>query len=182
MIELAKKNVNSAGVGNASFIEASITCIPMPDSSVDCIISNCVINLVPAKDKASVFQEIARLLKPGGRVAISDILARKMLPENVVNDMSLYVGCIAGASQVAEYEDYLKSAGLQGALVLSVARMIFYIDCLRLDILIIDAKANLNLYKESSCLTESTCCNPEKSGSNKSVNDHLKLDFNEWAG
>ncbi|KAL1962414.1 hypothetical protein VTN77DRAFT_9685 [Rasamsonia byssochlamydoides] len=163
MIELAKKNVNDAGVRNASFIEASIASIPLPDSSVDCIISNCVINLVPAKDKATVFQEIARLLKPGGRVAISDILARKQLPENIVNDMSLYVGCIAGASQVAEYEDYLTSAGFQ-------------------DILIIDAKGNLNLYKESSCLSESSCCNTEKSSSNKPANDHLGLDFNEWAG
>jgi arsenite methyltransferase len=182
MIELANKNIQEAGVHNASFIQASITSIPLPNSSVDCIISNCVINLVPAKDKPLVFQEIARLLKPGGRLAISDILARKKLPENIVNDMSLYVGCIAGASRVAEYEDYLKSAGFQGTVVLSVARMFLYTDCLSLDVLIIDTKGNLNIYNESSSLTESSCCSSGKSASNESANDHLDIDFNEWAG
>jgi arsenite methyltransferase len=61
-----------------------------------------------------VFHEIARLLKPGGRLALSDILARKGLPKSIVDDMALYVGCIAGASQVAEYKDYLRQAGFQG--------------------------------------------------------------------
>ncbi|RAO73305.1 uncharacterized protein BHQ10_009317 [Talaromyces amestolkiae] len=113
MINLATKNAKASGLSNTSFIEASITSIPLPDSSVDCIISNCVINLVPAKDKGLVFLEIARLLKPGGRLAISDILARKELPRSIVDNMELYVGCIAGASQVAEYEEYLRQAGFQ---------------------------------------------------------------------
>jgi arsenite methyltransferase len=114
MIELANKNAKTSGLSNTLFIHASIKSIPLPNSSVDCIISNCVINLVPREDKPSVFHEIARLLKPGGRIAISDILARKELPENIVNDMALYVGCIAGSSQVAEYEEYLRLAGFKG--------------------------------------------------------------------
>ena len=111
MIELAEKNTQKAGVSNAKFIEATINSVPLPDSSVDCIISNCVVNLVPATDKPAVFQEIARLLKPGGRVAISDILARKPLPGYITKNMALYVGCVAGASEIARYEEYLEQAG-----------------------------------------------------------------------
>jgi arsenite methyltransferase len=124
MIDLATKNAKASGLSNTSFIKASITSIPLPDSSVDCIISNCVINLVPAKDKALVFHEIARLLKPGGRLAVSDILARKELPKSIVDDMALYVGCIAGASQVAEYEEYLRQAGFQGMYSMRVLRIV----------------------------------------------------------
>ena len=126
MIELANKNAKSSGLSNTSFIEASITSIPLPDSSVDCIISNCVINLFPKNDKPTVFQEIARILKPGGRVAVSDILARKELPGSIVNDMALYVGCVAGASQIAEYEEYLQRAGFKGmAYILSQKESMF---------------------------------------------------------
>ena len=114
MIELAEKNTQKAGVSNAKFIEATINSVPLPDSSVDCIISNCVINLVPATDKPAVFKEIARLLKPGGRVAISDILARKPLPDHITKNMALYVGCVAGASEIATYEEYLEQAGFEG--------------------------------------------------------------------
>ncbi|KAL4926368.1 arsenic resistance protein ArsH [Aspergillus undulatus] len=85
-VDMTKK----AGVSNVKFMQANIGAIPLPNSSVDCIISNCVINLVPAPDKQAVFKEIARLLKAGGRVAISDILARKPLPERITKDMALY--------------------------------------------------------------------------------------------
>lgn len=114
MLDLARKNAGKAGVSNASFIEASITSIPLPDSTANCIISNCVVNLVPAADKHLVFKEMFRLLKPGGRVAISDILARKEFPDEVARNLSLYVGCIAGASRVHEYEEYLQQAGFKG--------------------------------------------------------------------
>ena len=114
MIELAEKNTQKAGVSNAKFIEATINSVPLPDSSVNCIISNCVVNLVPATDKPAVFKEIARLLKPGGRVAISDILARKPLPDHITRNMALYVGCVAGASEIARYEEYLEQAGFEG--------------------------------------------------------------------
>ena len=113
MIELAENNAQKSGLSNTQFIEATINSIPLPDASVDCIISNCVINLVPISDKPAVFREIARLLKPGGRVAISDILARKPLPDHITQNMSLYVGCVAGAGQIDEYKEYLAQAGLQ---------------------------------------------------------------------
>lgn len=113
MIELAENNAQKSGLSNTQFIEATINSIPLPDASVDCIISNCVINLVPIGDKPAVFREIARLLKPGGRVAISDILARKPLPDHITKNMSLYVGCVAGAGQIDEYKEYLAQAGLQ---------------------------------------------------------------------
>lgn len=114
MLELAQKNAEKAGASNASFVEGSITSIPLPDSTASCIISNCVVNLVPAVEKRLVFNEMFRLLAPGGRVAISDILVRKQLPEVVARDLSLYVGCISGASHVHEYEEYLHSAGFKG--------------------------------------------------------------------
>lgn len=79
-----------------------------------------MINLVPASDKPSVFREIFRLLKSGGRVAVSDILARKPLPESISGDMALYVGCVAGASLVREYEGWLAKAGFKGIVFMLV--------------------------------------------------------------
>ncbi|GAD92999.1 conserved hypothetical protein [Paecilomyces variotii No. 5] len=162
MIELAEKNAQKSGLSNATFIEANINSIPLPDSSVDCIISNCVINLVPAADKPAVFKEIARLLKPGGRVAISDILARKPLPDRITKNMALYVGCVAGASQIGQYEEYLRQAGFEG-------------------VLIVDAKSDLNLYKGSSYLPQSSCCGG-KLEDEGTTSDIAELDFNEWVG
>ncbi|KAJ8098599.1 S-adenosyl-L-methionine-dependent methyltransferase [Lipomyces tetrasporus] len=107
MLDLARRNADKAGVSNASFVEASITSIPLPTATADRIISNCVINLVPAADKPLIFHEMFRLFKPGGRIAISDIPAKKELPSEVRNDFSLYVGCIAGASPVHGYENDL---------------------------------------------------------------------------
>ena len=114
------KNAQNANLANTSFLESRITSVPLPDSTVDCIISNCVINLVPASDKPSVFREIFRLLKSGGRVAVSDILARKPLPESISGDMALYVGCVAGASLVREYEGWLAEAGFKGIVFMLV--------------------------------------------------------------
>ncbi|KAL2833808.1 S-adenosyl-L-methionine-dependent methyltransferase [Aspergillus cavernicola] len=162
MIKLAEKNIQNAELSNARFIEANINSIPLPDSSVDCIISNCVINLVPATDKAAVFREIARLLKSGGRVAISDILARKPLPDHITKNMALYVGCVAGASQVGKYEGYLRQAGFEG-------------------VVIVDAMSDLNLYKGSSYLPQSSCCG-SGCGGKETSSDIAELDFNEWVG
>lgn len=114
MLDLARKNAEKAGASNASFIEGLITSIPLPDSTANCIISNCVVNLVPEAEKPVAFKEMFRLLASGGRVAISDILTRKPLPDEVANDLSLYVGCIASASQVHEYEKYMRDAGFKG--------------------------------------------------------------------
>lgn len=113
MIELARRNAAQANIDNAVFVEGSITAIPLADSIADCIISNCVINLVPRREKHLVFREMHRLLKPGGRVAISDILARQELAPEVAQSVALYVGCISGASQVTEYDQYLRDAGFK---------------------------------------------------------------------
>lgn len=177
MIELAEKNIQQAGISNAKIIESNINSIPLPDSSVDCIISNCVINLVPATDKAAVFKEIARLLKPGGRVAISDILARKPLPDHITKNMALYVGCVAGASQIGEYEEYLRQAGFES---MYAAMKRVWCANLAVGVFIVDTKSDLNLYKESSYLPQSSCCG---GGNGKeTTSDIAELDFNEWVG
>ncbi|KAF5020177.1 hypothetical protein F66182_7817 [Fusarium sp. NRRL 66182] len=114
MIDKANAITSHTNARNVQFIESAITSIALPDNTADWIISNCVINLVPAEDKQLVFDEMFRLLKPGGRVAISDILARKEFTEHVKKSMALYVGCVAGASQVNEYNTLLKNAGFSG--------------------------------------------------------------------
>src|SRR4029434_2503838 len=98
MIELARRNAAKAndgkGYANVEFHLATIDKLPLLDSSVDCVISNCVINLAP--DKPAVFREIARVLKPGGRLAVSDIALKQPLPPEIGKDLMAYVGCIAG--------------------------------------------------------------------------------------
>lgn len=114
MLALANKNAAKASITNVKFVLAPITKIPLEDASADCIISNCVINLLAPSEKPVCFAEIYRLLKPGGRLAISDILAKKVFPEQLQKDMGLYVGCISGASLVAEYEGRLRDVGFEG--------------------------------------------------------------------
>jgi len=114
MLARARLNASKTNITNVKFIESVITKIDLPTDTSDCVISNCVINLVPKADKHLVFEEIYRVLKPGGRVAVSDILARKPFPPNLEKDLALYVGCISGASLVEEYERYLKDAGFEG--------------------------------------------------------------------
>jgi arsenite methyltransferase len=92
MLELSRRN--AAGRTNVEFHKATIDNMPLADSSVDCVISNCVINLAP--EKPAVFREIARVLKPGGRLAVSDIALKKPLPPEIGNDLMAYVGCVAG--------------------------------------------------------------------------------------
>lgn len=115
---LSRANTLKATKGDAAqnitFVKGLITSIPLESSTADCIISNCVINLVPEADKPLVFKEMHRLLKPGGRIAVSDILAKQPLPDKLRNDIAMYVGCIAGASQLSEYETYLRDAGFSG--------------------------------------------------------------------
>lgn len=114
MLEKANRNKGKSKAENVQFVESCITDIALPGGIADCIVSNCVINLVPEEEKRLVFQEMFRLLKPGGRVAVSDILTKKDLPEEMKKNMELYVGCIAGASKVEEYEKYLREAGFSG--------------------------------------------------------------------
>src|SRR5215470_13917835 len=114
MLARANENKTRIGAENIEFIESPITQIALPSGIADCVISNCVINLVPESEKHLVFQEIFRILKPGGRVAVSDILAKKPLSEDLKNDIASYVGCISGASLVEAYRKYFQNAGFVG--------------------------------------------------------------------
>jgi arsenite methyltransferase len=109
MLELARANQNKAGVENVAFLKGEIENIPLPDNSVDVVISNCVINLSADKDR--VLREAFRVLKPGGRFAVSDVVVRGEVHDAVRRSMLLWVGCIAGALEESEYRARLTSAG-----------------------------------------------------------------------
>jgi SAM-dependent methyltransferase len=111
MLELARKNQAEAGVTNAEFLEGTVEAVPLPDGSVDVIISNCVVNLSP--DKPAVLREAFRVLRPGGRLAISDIVVRRRLPEPVQAAMGRWTGCVAGALLDTDYEELLRKAGFE---------------------------------------------------------------------
>jgi arsenite methyltransferase len=135
MLELSRRN--AAGRKNVEFIQATIDNMPLPAASVDCVISNCVINLAP--DKPAVFREIARVLKPGGRLAVSDIALKQPLPREIGNDLQAYVGCVAGAILIEDYRRWLAEAGF--------------------DVVeIIDTEKDLNAY--SKVEGQSGCCAP----------------------
>jgi arsenite methyltransferase len=117
MLALAQRNVAEAGATNVEFLKGQIEAIPLPAGSIDVVISNCVINL--AADKSSVFREIARVLRPGGRIGISDIVAEDALSPQERAERGSYVGCIAGALSFSEYESGLRQAGLTDVSVTS---------------------------------------------------------------
>jgi SAM-dependent methyltransferase len=110
MLALAEENKRKSGLTNVEFLKGEIENIPLPDNSVDVIISNCVINLSSDKDK--VFREALRVLKPGGRFAVSDVVVRGDVPAEVRKSMELWVGCIAGALEEMDYVKRLAQAGL----------------------------------------------------------------------
>jgi arsenite methyltransferase len=116
MLALARRNASQHSYTNVSFVESDITSTPLADGIADCIVSNCVINLVPENKKHLVFKDMSRLLKIGGRIAISDLLALKELPDAIRSNIAAYVGCIAGAAQVSQYEEWLHEAGFSGEL------------------------------------------------------------------
>ena len=109
MLALARENQRKAGATNVEFLKGTIEAIPLPDDSVDVIISNCVINL--SSDKDAVLREAFRVLKPGGRLAVSDVVVRGEVPADVRRSMELWVGCIAGALEQDEYVSKLEAAG-----------------------------------------------------------------------
>ena len=113
MLALARENQRRAGIENAEFVKGEIEHIPLPDNSVDVIISNCVINL--SADKDQVLREAFRVLKPGGRLAVSDVVVRGEVPDEVRKHMLLWVGCIAGALKDSDYLAKLASAGFDAA-------------------------------------------------------------------
>jgi arsenite methyltransferase len=109
MLALARENQQKAGVQNVEFLKGEIEHIPLPDNSVDVIISNCVINL--SGDKDQVLREAYRVLKPGGRLAVSDVVTKGHVPEEIRQSMLLWVGCIAGALEDSDYRSTLTAAG-----------------------------------------------------------------------
>ncbi len=113
MLALARANQQQAGVENVEFLKGEIENIPLPDNSVDVIISNCVINL--SADKGRVLREAFRVLKPGGRFAVSDVVTRGTVPDEVRRSMLLWVGCVAGALEEQEYLEKLCAAGFEAA-------------------------------------------------------------------
>jgi arsenite methyltransferase len=172
MVERARANAISGGYTNVDFFLAMIDKIPLPDASVDCVLSNCVLNLAP--DKPAVFREIARILKPGGRLAISDIALKLDLPQDIATSMAAYVGCIAGAIKIEEYREGLLAAGFE-------------------QVEIVDSRSDLNAYAKvenqagccSPAMDAGSCCTPEASGGS-SIHDDLtdllsRYDVNEAA-
>lgn len=141
MIERARVNAQNGGYTNVEFYLGTIDHLPLADASVDCVISNCVINLAP--DKPAVFCEIARVLKPGGRLAVSDIALKGELPVAVTQSMAAYVGCIAGAIRIDDYREGLLAAGFE-------------------HVEIIDSGADLNAYKKVE--NQNGCCSPSMNG------------------
>ncbi len=111
MLALAEENKRKSGLTNVEFLKGEIENIPLPDNSVDVIVSNCVINLSGDKDR--VLQEAFRVLKPGGRLAISDVVVQGEVPEEIRKSMELWVGCVAGALSHAEYQQKLAAAGFE---------------------------------------------------------------------
>lgn len=146
MIERAKANAQQGPDGrpytNVEFHLGQIDRLPLSDATADCVISNCVVNL--AADKSAVFREVFRVLKPGGRVAISDIALRQALPTELAASVAAWVGCIAGAISIEEYQNGLRDAGFT-------------------QVKVIDSGADLNAYKLVS--GQSGCCSPVMTGS-----------------
>jgi SAM-dependent methyltransferase len=145
MIHLARKNAARGADGkpyaNVAFHLAEIDRLPLAAESVDCVISNCVINL--AADKRGVFREIARVLRPGGRVAVSDVALKQPVPEELATDLTAYVGCIAGAISIGEYNQGLLEAGFA-------------------HVEVIDSGADLNAY--ALVENQAGCCSPAMTG------------------
>jgi arsenite methyltransferase len=143
MIERARANATTGGYTNVEFHLANIDSLPLADASADCVISNCVLNLAP--DKAAVFREIFRVLKPGGRLAVSDIALKSELPEAIAKSLAAYVGCIAGAIRIDDYRTELRRAGFE------------FVE-------IVDSGADLNAY--AAVEGQTGCCSPAMDGDN----------------
>lgn len=164
MIKVARTNAEKGGYTNVEFIEARITDIPLKEETADVVISNCVLNLVPDDEKPTTFKEIYRLLKSGGRVAISDLLSVRELPDTIKNNLAFYVGCVSGARSVGEYEKWLKEAGF-------------------LRIVIVNTNKDLNVYKEGALMSDCAQKTSSKDGSDVMNKDEIKdVNFNDYIG
>ncbi|KAJ7935795.1 S-adenosyl-L-methionine-dependent methyltransferase [Mycena leptocephala] len=166
MIKRARANAASRGLfpPNVSFVQCSLTnTLPIESNSIDCVLSNCVINLLPQSGKNHIFKEIYRVLKPGGRLVLDDIIAKVELPALIRDNMKHYISCIGGAIQVHEYNEIMKSAGFN-------------------DSVFVDSLADLNIYLMAADAgpAPASCCgsnpiNAETSG------ETADIDLNQWA-
>ena len=181
MIARARQNAVKQSLSNVEFHLSTIDHLPLPDASVDCIISNCVINLAP--DKRAVFREMIRVLRPGGRAAVSDIALKKALPKELASDVLAYIGCIAGAILIEDYRRGLRDVGFQTVEILDTHK---------------DLRAYALLESQSGCcsppmtsstsLPQATSCCGTSGGSPTGSSLHLgladllkKYDVNEYA-
>ncbi len=175
MVSLARKNAAAGGYDNVRFYLAEIEAMPIPSNSVDCVISNCVLNL--CEDKDAALREVFRILKPGGRLAISDIALKQALPPKLQSEVAAWIGCIGGAITIAENEEKLRNAGFAA-------------------VEIIDSGADLNVYMEggsAACCgpveTATACCAPatdETASEQQAYHDRMsellqQFDANEYA-
>src|SRR5215475_3496567 len=174
MIERARRNAEKSGVTNVEFHLSTIDKLPLESGSVDCVISNCVINLAP--DKQAVFREIVRVLKPGGRLAVSDIALRKQLPAEVSSDLLAYVGCVAGAVPIEEYKQGLLAAGFEHVEIVDTKRdLTIYSN--------IDSQESSRANAASLPVASSSCCgSSEKERGFDRLSDLLsRYDVNDYA-
>jgi SAM-dependent methyltransferase len=169
MISLARANARKGNYDNVSFHLAEIEAMPIPSRSVDCVISNCVLNL--CEDKDAALAEVFRILKPGGRLAISDIALRKELPAHVAQEMSAWTGCIGGALTIEDNREKLLRAGFT-------------------KVVIQDAQADLNAYRAGGaaacCGPSTSCCGPSDEPQEANFHDQMSalldtIDANEYA-
>ena len=166
MIQLAERNAEKMGLENVAFHLAEIEDMPLADDSVDCVISNCVLVLVP--DKLDAFKEIYRILKPGGRLAISDMALKKTLPSELAESVAAYTGCVFGALEIEDYQRLLEEAGFAA-------------------VQIIDTRSDLNVYEKSENTGEAaiSCCGgPDTEAKSVSTTAALRLldvDINDYA-
>ncbi|KAF5315928.1 hypothetical protein D9611_005013 [Ephemerocybe angulata] len=164
MISLARKNAAKQGLQppHVAFVQASLEKdLPIESNSIDCIISNCVINLLPPSGKANVFKEAYRVLKPGGRIVLDDIVAKKPLPDNVKSNLAGYVSCISGAVTEDEYRAFVGDAGFK-------------------DVLFVDRKGDLSVYWQGDTAPNTCCSGPTDLSVCPDFPENF--DANEWAG
>ncbi|KAF8626489.1 hypothetical protein AX17_006545 [Amanita inopinata Kibby_2008] len=161
MVELARQNAAKQNFKspNVSFVQASLTeNLPITSDSVDCILSNCVINLLPLAGKAGLMKEAHRVLRPGGRMTLDDIVAKNPLPDNILNDLKAYVNCISGAITLDEYKQLFADAGFQGVSFVATNR-------------------DLNVYYEGNANKGRSCCRATATGQVPTKPDY---DANEY--
>jgi len=167
MLALAEENKRKTGLSNVEFLKGEMENIPLPDNSVDVIISNCVINLSGDKDR--VLREANRVLKPGGRFAVSDVVVRGEVPQEIRRSMELWVGCVAGALTETQYREKLAAAGfasveIEATRVYSIADARAYLGAAGMDAdaiaPLVEGKFISAFVRATKPVPPSTCCAP----------------------